>query len=120
MQSTRGVSSIRVLFKALGGASSGTWIYRHATFSFPRGAVLPWQSKCAEEGKGEMNLRMILTAIVVAAVLPLMADTETVGDYTWTYRINGDESEILGSASGSCISPKPTGSVMVPLAVAAI
>ncbi len=32
----RGVSSIRVLHRALGGASIETWIYRHATFSFPR------------------------------------------------------------------------------------
>ena len=31
---TRGVSSIRVLFRALGRASDKTWILRHATFSF--------------------------------------------------------------------------------------
>ena len=33
---TRGVSSIRVFRWALGRASSKTWIYRHATFSFSR------------------------------------------------------------------------------------
>ena len=33
---TRGVSSIRVLFRALGRASDKTWILRHATFSFLR------------------------------------------------------------------------------------
>ena len=33
---TRGVSSIRVFYKALGRASDETGIYRHATFSFSR------------------------------------------------------------------------------------
>ena len=31
---SRGVSSIRVFYKALGRASSETWILSHATFSF--------------------------------------------------------------------------------------
>ena len=31
---TRGVSSIRVFYKALGHASDETGVYRHATFSF--------------------------------------------------------------------------------------
>ena len=34
---TRGVSSIRVFYKALGRASDETGIYRHATFSFCAG-----------------------------------------------------------------------------------
>ena len=37
---------------------------------------------------------MILFAVVVAAVGAL-AETETIGGYTWTYRINGDTAEIL-------------------------
>ena len=45
------------------------------------------------------------------------AETETVGGYTWTYRINGDTAEIYGPASypvRPAISPKPTGAVTIP------
>ena len=49
------------------------------------------------------------------------ADTEKVGDYTWTYRINGDEAEIYGiyidTVSGGytpAISPLPSGAVTIP------
>ena len=44
---------------------------------------------------------------IALAALPLTAETEIVGDYTWTYRINGDTAEILG------ISPS-TGAVTIP------
>ena len=40
------------------------------------------------------KLTMMLAA-ALAASLPLMADTETVGGYTWTYRINGGTAEIM-------------------------
>ena len=29
-------------------------------------------------------------AVALAAAIPIMADTETVGGYTWTYRVSGD------------------------------
>lgn len=44
------------------------------------------------------------------------AETEKVGDYTWTYRINGDTAEIYGSYNNgyvSCISPLPTGGTVI-------
>ena len=34
-------------------------------------------------------IKSIFAAVVMAAGF-VMAETETVGDYTWTYRINGD------------------------------
>ena len=34
-------------------------------------------------------------AAVFAAAIPLMAATETVGSYTWTYRITGKAAEIM-------------------------
>ena len=50
---------------------------------------------------------------IAALTLPLVADTEKVGDYTWTYRINGETAEIYNK--GSCaISPSPTGAVTIP------
>ena len=42
-------------------------------------------------------------------------ETETVGGYTWTYRINGETAEIYGDYDYSpAISPTPTGAVTVP------
>ena len=56
------------------------------------------------DGKHRMKkLIMLTTAFAVA--MPLMADTETVGGYTWTYRINGNEAEMFkgdGSGFGTC------------------
>ena len=43
-----------------------------------------------------MKTKLIMMAAAVAVTLGAWADTETVGDYTWTYRINGDTAEIYG------------------------
>ena len=41
-------------------------------------------------------MRKKLSAIVaVVAAFGAWAETETVGGYTWTYRINGDTAEIF-------------------------
>ena len=37
--------------------------------------------------------KFMMTAVAVA--FGAWADTETVGGYTWTYRIDGDTSEIM-------------------------
>lgn len=39
--------------------------------------------------------------------------SETVGEYTWTYRINGDAAEIFNRGSVA-ISPRPKGAITVP------
>ena len=56
-----------------------------------------------------MNLKRLIIAAVafVGAAPAAFADTETVGGYTWTYRINGDTAEISG------VSPS-TGAVTIP------
>ena len=62
-------------------------------------------------------LKMLGVCGIVLAALSLFAETEMVGDYTWTYRINGDAAEIYGSGYPSytpCISPKPTSAVTIP------
>ena len=53
-----------------------------------------------------------LLAITLAAG-GVWADRETVGGYTWTYRINGDTAEVY-KGSSAAISPKPTGTVTIP------
>ena len=62
-----------------------------------------------ERSEENMKLKMTLLMMygIVLAALPLTAETEIVGDYTWTYRINGDSAVIEG------ISPS-TGAVTIP------
>ena len=59
-----------------------------------------------------MTKRLMMLAMLAVA-LGARAETETVGDYTWTYRINGDTAEIYNYSSAA-ISPKPTGAVTIP------
>ena len=62
---------------------------------------------------------MILVS-ALAAAFGAWADTETVGDYTWTYQINGDTAEICGTYDDEfyeyepCVSPSPADAVEIP------
>lgn len=58
-------------------------------------------------------LKAILPVVAVAAAFGAWAETETVGGYTWTYRINGGTAEIYNDGDVA-ISPEPTGAVMIP------
>ena len=60
------------------------------------------------------KLIMLVAAAAVANVL--VADTETVGGYTWTYQIYGGRAEIYNDYYdySAAISPKPTGAVTIP------
>ena len=67
-----------------------------------------------------MTKTLLTTLMTVAATMSLMAATETVGGYTWTYRINGNTAEIFGDwgREGNMlpsISPLPTGAVTIPM-----
>ena len=64
-----------------------------------------------------MKTKLMLMAAAVAMAFGAWAATETVGGYTWTYRINGDTAEIYGYItykSYPAISPNPTGAVTIP------
>ena len=43
----------------------------------------------------EITKRLMVIAATLAVAIGAWADTETVGGYTWTYRINGDTAEIV-------------------------
>ena len=63
---------------------------------------------------------MLIAGGILSAALPLMADTEQVGNYTWYYRINGETAEITddgGELFSRAIRPEPTGAVTVPAAL---
>ena len=46
--------------------------------------------KCQVEGDDRMKtLKRIVAVAVLCASVSCFAETETVGGYTWTYRING-------------------------------
>ena len=58
--------------------------------------------------------RMMLEAVMAfAATLSLMADMETIGGYTWTYRINDDTAEIYNGGNVA-VTPNPTGVLAIP------
>ena len=47
-------------------------------------------------GSSNMNIRKALAAVIASlTVACAWAETETVGGYTWTYRINGETVEIM-------------------------
>ena len=60
-----------------------------------------------------MTRKLMMLAAAVAVACGARAETETVGGYTWTYRINGDTAEIYNNYS-VVISPLPTGTVTIP------
>ena len=60
-----------------------------------------------------MKKAVVLSAAVMFAVLGVWAETETVGDYTWSYRISGGTAEIFNNYS-CAISPEPTDAVTIP------
>ena len=66
-----------------------------------------------------MKARAILSAFAAFALaLSSVAETETVGGYTWTYRINGDMVEIWKDGGGgigtAAVSPAPSGMLTIP------
>ncbi len=48
-------------------------------------------------GTARRAVRNLALFAAVAVAFGAWADTETVGDYTWTSRINGDTAEIYGT-----------------------
>ena len=50
-----------------------------------------------------MTKKLMILAAAVAAAFGAWADEETVGGYTWTYRINGGTAEIYGQRKGGRI-----------------
>ena len=61
-----------------------------------------------------MTKKLMIMVAAVAAAVGAWAETETVGGYTWTHRINGDTAEIYKNGYSAAISPKPTGTVTIP------
>ena len=67
-----------------------------------------------------MKTKLMAMLLAAGAALGAWADTETVGAYTWTYRIVGDTAEIEGRYNSStysydpAVSPNPTGAVTIP------
>ena len=64
-------------------------------------------------------MHIMFTCLVISAKhLPLIADSETIGTYTWHYEIRGTATEICGYSSNGTIlpatSPFPTDAITIP------
>ena len=57
--------------------------------------------------------KFMMLTIVVSMICNALADTETVGGYTWTYRITANGAEIR-NGSYCAVSPEPTGALSIP------
>ena len=55
----------------------------------------------------------MVLATAFAAIMPIMAATETVGGYTWTYEINGGKA-VIDNYYSTAIAPAPTGTLTIP------
>ena len=64
-------------------------------------------------GTARRAARNLALLVAVAVAIGARAATETVGGYTWTYRINGDTAGIYIDGFAA-ISPTPTGAVTIP------
>ena len=65
-------------------------------------------------GTARRAVRNLALLAAVAVAIGARAERETVGDYTWTYVINGDTVAVVADRSGAAISPYPSGHVTVP------
>ena len=59
-------------------------------------------------------MKALALSVVALASFGAWAETEKVGEYTWTYRINGDTAEIYNGFLRAAISPSPTSAVTIP------
>ncbi len=58
--------------------------------------------------------KFMMLTVAVSMICNALADTETVGGYTWTYRINGDTATIEFTYYRPAISPTPNGGIAIP------
>ena len=56
--------------------------------------------------------KSLVCAMALAASLPLAAETETIGEYTWTYYIHGDTAGISLAKNSRAVSPLPMRSLV--------
>ena len=58
--------------------------------------------------------KWLAAAACLSAAFPVFADTETVGDYTWTYHIENGGAVIYKGYEQNAISPSPSGHMDIP------
>ena len=60
-----------------------------------------------------MKKKLMMAVAAVAAAFGAWADTETIGDYTWSYQIIDGNAEIYNEGD-TAISPHPEGTITIP------
>ena len=88
---------------------------RHATLIFRAEGVGLWQAIGAGEKEiMKMIKKLMMFALACATAMPLLAETETVGGYRWTYRIIGNTAEITTGEDTAAVKPRLTGYIDIP------
>ncbi len=59
-------------------------------------------------------VKTIVVGVVVALSFGLMAETQKVNDYTWSYTIKDGKATIESRIGGGAVSPSPTGALEIP------
>ena len=95
---------------------------RHEFTGTPRSFSAPQRDVplTTEEWKKDRTVvikKLMMLAVVSGMICAAWAATETIGDYTWMYRIKGDTAEIYAGSSSRAISPSPAGAVTIPSAL---
>ena len=60
------------------------------------------------------KLMLLMLSGILFLAMPLVADTEEVNGYTWTFQVTNDTVEIFKGNLTAAISPLPTGAVTIP------
>ena len=60
-----------------------------------------------------MKKKLMMAVAAVAAAFGAWADTETIGDYTWSYQIIDGNAKIYNEGD-TAISPHPEGTITIP------
>ena len=77
-----------------------------------------WERLSDRRKRKKVMMKKKMKAFVACGILfvglPIIAATETIGDYTWSYHIENGSAVLTSDSGGAAISPSPTNSITIP------
>ena len=61
-----------------------------------------------------MKMNVFVACGVLFTAMPIIAETETIGGYTWTYRVENGSAVLSTGSEVAAVSPSPTNSITIP------